>query len=107
MLATLWWPSTNLTGAGSLAPAAEILFYAGLMWWTRLRALYFAGPPVFFLMAAYSDGNPFAGGRFPNADDFLGYYFLVIAAGVGAMELARLGTLPSLLVAEPFLFLAG
>ena len=107
MLATPWCPSTNLIGTGSLAPAAEILFYAALLRWTRLRALYYAGPPLFFLAAAYSDASPLVSRRFANADDILGYYLLVIAAGVWAMELARLGTLPSLLFAEPFLFLAG
>jgi hypothetical protein len=108
LLATLWWPDTNPVGPASLWPAVLIAGYAVVARWLRWRVIFITAPFAFLLLAMLSEGCPFPiRRRFPDADDFVGYYLLLAAAGVSAMELARLGKLAFVLVAAPFLFIAG
>ena len=108
MLATLWWPDTNPVVPASLWPAVLIAGYAVLAWRLRWRVILIAAPFAFLLLAMLSEGCPFPiRRRFPDADDFVGYYLLLAAAGVSAMELARLGRPEFVLVATPFLFISG
>jgi hypothetical protein len=108
LLATLWWPDTNPVGPASIWPAVVIAAYAFFAWWLRWRVIFIAAPFVFLLLAVLSEGCPFPiRRRFPDADDFVGYYLLLAATGICAMELARVGKLVFVMLAAPFLFIAG
>jgi hypothetical protein len=108
LLATLWWPNTNPIGQASVWPAVLIASYAVFSWRLRWRAIFIAAPFAFLALAMLSEGCPFPiRRRFPNADDFVGYYLLLAGAGVSAMELARLGRPAFVLLAAPVLFTSG
>jgi hypothetical protein len=108
LLATLWFPDTNPVGPASLWPAVLIASYALVACRWRSRVIFVGAPFIFLILAVLSDGCPFPfRRRFPDADDFVGYYLLCAASGVSAMELARIGRLTFVLLAAPVLFISG
>jgi len=108
MLATPWWPSQDLIGPGSLFPTILVCLSFIVATATKNRLVLAVAPFVLLIAAALTEGFPFLRGRrFPDADDFLGYYVLVAGAGLSAIELARIGSLRSLLEGEVVLFLCG
>ena len=96
MLATLWWPHTDPVGPASLWPLAVVAAVVAVWGLTRWRALGFAAPPIFAILAKMSAGFPLAGRRFPDADDFVGYYLWNLGACCFALEVARSGSLGAL-----------
>jgi hypothetical protein len=97
LLATLWWPNTNPVGPASLWPLGIVVTVAAIQRLRNWRVLAFGAPAVFALLAVLSAGFPFAGyRRFPDAEDYAGYYIWNLAACCFALEVARSGSLGSL-----------
>ena len=107
MLATLWYPSSDLIGPGSLLPATGIALYVTIVHFMHSRELRLTAPVVYLSCAIFTSAVPFAGRVFPDADDFLGYDLLIVAACASAWRLPRDGSLLSLLVGGAALLIAG
>lgn len=107
MLATLWWPSTNPIGPASLWPLGIVTLVAVIACLSKRSVITHAAPAVFAVLAVLSAGFPFAGRRFPNADDFVGYYIWSLAACCFALEAARSASLRSLIYGSAVIFPMG
>lgn len=107
MLATLWAPNMNPIGPGSIWPLGIVVGYAAITWLSKWRVLKFAAPIIFALAAVLSDGYLFGGRRFPNADDFVGYYIWLLASCCFAMEIACSGSRGSLFFGGVVIFPLG
>lgn len=78
MLATQWWPNTNPIGPASLFPLGMVVLTILIERLSKRRAIAFVAAPTFALLAVLGGGFPFHWGRrFPDADDFVGYYICV------------------------------
>ena len=108
MLATLWWPNTNPIGPASLWPLGIVIVLAAIQRRSRSQVLALAAPPILAILAVLSAGFPFAGyRRFPDADDFAGYYIWNLAACCFALETARSGSRGALIVGGVVIFPMG
>jgi hypothetical protein len=84
-----------------------VVAYVFSAWVSRSAAMVRAGAMLFLMLASLTACSPIAGRRFPNADDFVGYYFLNLAAACFAWETAQDGALWLLIYGGFVLFLAG
>jgi hypothetical protein len=107
VLATLWWPNTNPIGPALLWPVGIVVYVILMERLTKWRAIVLAAPLIFAILAVLSEGFPFGGRRFPNADDFVGYYLWNIAACCFALELARTGSKGALTYGAAVMFPMG
>lgn len=92
MLATMWWPHTDLIGLASILPLGIVVLVTMIVRFGGRRGMAFAAPVTFAILAVVSAAFPFTGRRFPNADDFVGYYIWSLAACCHAWEVARSGS---------------
>jgi len=108
LLATYWLPNTNPIGPASLVPLGIVVSYAIMSWWSGWRTLVLAAPVIFALAAVTSDGFPLAGWRrFPDAEDYVGYYIWSLAASCFALHVARSGSRGALIYGGSMLFPLG
>jgi hypothetical protein len=107
LLATLWVPDTNPIGAASHLPLGIVVLVALTQRLSGSRAIALAAPAIFLVLAVLSAGFPLAVRRFPNADDYVGYYIWNLAACCFAMEVARAGSRGELIYGGVVMFPMG